>query len=64
MTYLFKFMLATSLLVLSACGQSAAPTQGVLTSGQKKVLTDAKGVEKELLDADQAQRKELDKAAQ
>jgi hypothetical protein len=64
MAYLFKSALAASFLVLLACGQSTTPPQGVLTSGQKKVLIDAKGVEKELLDADQPQRKELDKAAE
>ncbi|MEY4589928.1 MAG: hypothetical protein RL497_2004 [Pseudomonadota bacterium] len=49
---------------LSACGDKTAGPQGVLSTGQEKVLKDAKAVENKLLDADAQRRKNLDGAAE
>jgi hypothetical protein len=49
---------------LTACAEKDAPPKGILTTGQEKVLKDAKGVENKLLEADQAQRKSLEKATE
>lgn len=49
---------------VSGCESKTPASTGVIPAAQTQALKDAKNVEKELLDADQARRKQLDETNQ
>lgn len=57
-----KYILLTTMLLLSACDQSPAPTPKI-AEPQREALDKAKGVDQTLQKAADQQQKEIDEAA-
>lgn len=62
MNMLSKLSLVFLVAVVCACESKTPAPTGVIPAAQTQALKDAKNVEKQLLDADQARRKQLDES--
>ena len=64
MPIVVKSSLILLLAALCACESKTSAPTGVIPAAQTQALKDAKEVEKQLLDADQARRSQLDEGTQ
>ncbi|MFO1367727.1 MAG: hypothetical protein U1F46_01955 [Marinagarivorans sp.] len=62
MNMLFKLSLIFLLAALCACESKTPAPTGVIPAAQTQALKDAKNVEKQLMEVDQARRKQLDES--